>query len=76
MITYHGELDLTDGWLQDVSTLHRVGEVTLTFQGTGKIVTLSIPLGFDDLMVSIFLIVIVIIERNICFSLHTYTVRN
>lgn len=43
---------MTDGWLQDTSTLHRVGEVSLTLHGSGNVVSLSIPLGFDDLMVT------------------------
>lgn len=51
LITYHGELDLTSGWLQDLSTLHRVGDVSLTLQGNGDVV-LTVPLGFDDLVFS------------------------
>lgn len=35
--------------MQDLSTLHRVGDVSLTLQGNGDIV-LTIPLGFDDLV--------------------------
>lgn len=37
--------------MQDLSTLHRVGDVALTLQGNGDII-LTIPVGFNDLVFS------------------------
>ena len=49
IITYHGELDLTNGWLSDVSTIHRGGDVLATYDTDVKFLEITVPIGFNDL---------------------------
>ncbi|XP_063922604.1 uncharacterized protein LOC135137005 [Zophobas morio] len=49
IITYHGELDLTNGWLSDVSTIHRGGDVIVTYDTDVKFLEVTLPIAFNDL---------------------------
>lgn len=50
VIIYHGELDLTKGHLQDLSTLHRTGDAEL--ESEDGVLSFSVPVGFNGLVVS------------------------
>ncbi|XP_026466900.1 uncharacterized protein LOC113370448 isoform X1 [Ctenocephalides felis] len=47
LITYHGELELTNGTLSDLSTVSRAGNATLHYNN--KLLRLSLGLKFDSL---------------------------
>ncbi|RZC37491.1 uncharacterized protein BDFB_010402 [Asbolus verrucosus] len=60
IITYHGELDLTQGWLSDLSTIHRGGDFTYDYSAKimglgptggieGKVsnIAVEVKIGFD-----------------------------
>ncbi|EFA03851.1 uncharacterized protein LOC660232 [Tribolium castaneum] len=49
IITYHGELDLTHGWLSDISTIHRGGDVVVTYSSNTKYLEVTVPIAFDDM---------------------------
>ncbi|XP_044267281.1 uncharacterized protein LOC123013047 [Tribolium madens] len=49
IITYHGELDLTHGWLSDISTIHRGGDVVVTYSSNSKYLEVTVPIAFDDM---------------------------
>nr|XP_015835604.1 PREDICTED: uncharacterized protein LOC103312896 [Tribolium castaneum] len=49
IITYHGELDLTHGWLSDLSTIHRSGDVVVSYSSNTKYLEITVPIAFDDL---------------------------
>ncbi|XP_046393894.1 uncharacterized protein LOC124161558 isoform X1 [Ischnura elegans] len=47
-IEWHGELDLNHGWLQDLSTIFRSGDVTVEYQDMKMLI--KAQLGFKDLV--------------------------
>jgi len=49
LITYHGELDLTEGNIADISTMYRSGDASLSL---GNTLGISIPIGFTDLLLN------------------------
>ncbi|KAJ3653534.1 hypothetical protein Zmor_012781 [Zophobas morio] len=49
IITYQGELQLTKGWLEDISTVHRGGDVIVTYSTEAKFLEVTVPIAFDDL---------------------------
>ena len=49
IITYQGELQLTKGWLEDISTIHRGGDVIVTYSTEAKFLEVTVPIAFDDL---------------------------
>ncbi|XP_022919234.1 uncharacterized protein [Onthophagus taurus] len=50
LITYHGELDMVGGWVQDIITIHRTGSSTVSLDG--NIIGARIPIGFDDIILT------------------------
>ncbi|XP_068903973.1 uncharacterized protein [Tenebrio molitor] len=50
IITYHGELDLTNGNLGDFSSIHRGGDID--YSKDDQKVTLTLPIAFDDLAIT------------------------
>lgn len=49
IITYHGELDLTHGWMSDLSTIHRGGDVVVSYSSNTKLLEVTVPIAFDDM---------------------------
>jgi len=45
-----GSIKLTSGWLQDISTIARNGDVIITYNSATKRITFSVPLSFKVLL--------------------------
>jgi hypothetical protein len=50
IITYYGDLDLTNGWLSDISTMHRGGDVLVEYSSNTRNLEITVPITFNDLM--------------------------
>ncbi|PSN47749.1 hypothetical protein C0J52_04612 [Blattella germanica] len=47
IIEWHGELDMTNGYLKDISTLDRRGDIIANYEN--KLLTITANIGFEDL---------------------------
>ncbi|XP_071455337.1 uncharacterized protein [Hetaerina americana] len=48
-IEWHGELDMSHGWLQDLSTIYRSGDVTVEYQDEKMVI--KAEMAFKDLVI-------------------------